>query len=77
MGLLVCDRKGCENIMCDNISHERNEYLCWECKQELKEDGFCCIDNFMLSNKQQPTSYQQEWEEYVDRVFVSRFEEDW
>ena len=41
MGVLACDRNGCENIMCDNVSHERNEYLCNECKQELKEKGVC------------------------------------
>lgn len=76
MGVLACDRKGCENIMCDNVSHERNEYLCGECKQELKVGGFTDIDDFM--GKEKP-SYGDNfaWEEYVDKVFVSRYEEDW
>mgnify|MGYP003663382836 FL=1 len=74
MGVLACDRNGCENIMCDNVSDERKEYLCDECKQELKEEGVCCIDNFMQSNKQQPTSYHQEWEDYIDELFTNRWE---
>lgn len=76
MGVLACDRKGCENIMCDSISHERNEYLCWECKSELKNVGFTNIDTFMESDK---PSYEDNsaWEEYVDKVFVSRYEGDW
>ena len=75
MGVLACDRKGCENIMCDNVSHERNEYLCEECKQELKNGGFTDIDTFMGSER---PSYENNsaWEEYVDKVFVSKYE-DW
>lgn len=75
MGVLACDRNGCENIMCDNVSYERNEYLCDECKQELKEEGFCCIDNFMQSSKQPSESYHLEWEDYIDELFTSRWEE--
>ncbi len=76
MGVLACDRNGCENIMCDNVSDERNEYLCGECKQELKEEGVCCIDNFMRSSKQSHTSYhQEEWEDYIDKLFTSRWDE--
>jgi hypothetical protein len=40
MGVLECDRHGCENIMCDYYSDEFG-YLCWECKQELEE--YCRI----------------------------------
>lgn len=75
MGVLACDRNGCENIMCDNVSYERNEYLCHECKSELKSIGFTNINAFMESEK---LSYENSsaWEEYVDKVFVSRYEEE-
>jgi len=75
MGVLNCDRKGCENIMCDNVSYKRNEYLCWECKQELINKGFCDIDEFMESEKS-PCSDNEAWEDYVNHVFKSKYEED-
>lgn len=75
MGVLACDRKGCENVMCDNISHGRNEYLCWECKSELKDKPYCDINTFMETDKVSG-EINSSWEEYVDKVFVSRYEED-
>jgi hypothetical protein len=75
MGVLACDRKGCDNIMCDNISYERNEYLCEECKQELIAIGFCDIDEFMGSEKEYSDD-DESWEDYVNDLFKSRYEED-
>ncbi|UUW39891.1 hypothetical protein VP14_204 [Vibrio phage VPMCC14] len=75
MGVLACDREGCENIMCDYISHERGEYLCWECKRELIEKGFCDIDEFMGREKK-PRNNQEAWEDYVNSVFKSMYEEE-
>lgn len=74
MGVLACDRNGCDNIMCDFTSYERGEYLCWECKQELIAKGFCDIDEFMGNNKR-PDNSSEAWEEYVNKVFKSRYEE--
>jgi len=34
MGVIPCDRVGCENIMCSRLS-DRYGYLCWECFDEL------------------------------------------
>ncbi len=34
MGVLSCDRPGCDNIMCDRYSGKHG-YLCWECFNEL------------------------------------------
>ena len=74
MGVLACNRVDCENIMCDYYSHEHG-YLCWECLQELKEKGACDIEVFMGTVKE--VTYPEEgWEEYVDTIFKSRFEED-
>ncbi len=51
MGVLACDRSGCENVMCDRYSHEHG-YICNECYDELitaiyKMD----IDTFMRTDK--------------------------
>lgn len=51
MGVLACDRQGCENIMCDYYSHEHG-YICWECLAELKTKPFVNIGDFMSSNKE-------------------------
>jgi hypothetical protein len=34
MGVLACDRRGCENIMCDRCSSIHG-YICNECFDEL------------------------------------------
>lgn len=75
MGVLACDRNGCENVMCDNVSYERKEYLCDECKQELKGNGLCSIDTFMQNSKPYSVS-PYEWEDYIDTLFTSRWEEE-
>jgi len=36
MGVLACDRNGCENIMCD-IYVSGSFYVCRECKNEFQE----------------------------------------
>ena len=38
MSVLACDRKGCENIMCDRCSR-RYGYICNNCFQELVKLG--------------------------------------
>ena len=52
MGVLACDRKGCDNIMCDNYSSEHG-YICWECLRELREravgDGTVDVYKFMAT----------------------------
>lgn len=53
MGVLECDRRGCENIMCDYHNHLHG-YLCWECMQDLQkylDDGNINIARFMDSWK--------------------------
>lgn len=36
MGVLACDRKDCDNIMCDNYVRGVG-YICWECEREFKD----------------------------------------
>jgi len=52
MGVLECERNGCDNIMSDRCSREHG-YLCRECFEELVRLGpEANIDNFMKSYKQ-------------------------
>lgn len=57
MSVLACDRRGCEKVMCDHISHKHNAYLCWECMEELANnpninlDSEEDIENFLRSEK--------------------------
>lgn len=37
MGVMACDRSGCENVMCDRCILGRSAYICWECFAELEE----------------------------------------
>lgn len=51
MSVLQCDRRGCENIMCDRHSNEYG-YICDECFRELCGlIGRWSIYEFMRSDK--------------------------
>lgn len=68
MGVMACDRKGCENILCDHYS-DKYGYLCYSCYNELIETGpWLDIDLFMASDK--PDQYsKQSWELQVKLEF--------
>lgn len=73
MGVLNCDREGCENIMCDFYSDTFGN-LCYDCLQELKSlSGSMTISQFMNSPA---NTYKRsyEWENYVESEFKSRYE---
>ena len=42
MGVMNCDRRGCDSAMCDKLSHKFG-YICNECMKELIE--FCLKAN--------------------------------
>ena len=51
MSVLACQRRGCENIMCDRYSYEYG-YICDDCFTELVSLGVeTNIDFFMESTK--------------------------
>lgn len=53
MGVLACDRRGCDNIMCDYY-HNSYGYLCSDCISELQEyldTGALDVGRFMYSHK--------------------------
>lgn len=70
MGVLACDRHGCENIMCDYCSDEYG-YLCGECLQELKDSEGCNIKVF-LGTPKEDYPYNPYWETYVENIFNKR-----
>ena len=57
MGVMPCDRNGCENILCRKYSIEYG-YVCDECLEEMKDlqqNSFnFSIVKFMKSIKKQP-----------------------
>lgn len=57
MGVMSCDRKGCDSIMCDHYSSEYG-YICYECISEYNNDSTTLtISAFMESVKQSETSF--------------------
>ena len=38
MGVLACDREGCDNIMCNRVSYNYG-YICHKCFEELVLSG--------------------------------------
>jgi hypothetical protein len=75
MGVLACDRQGCENVMCDYYSHTYG-YLCYDCMQELKAiSGSMTIRQFMACPAHHNT-HSYEWDNYVESEFKSRYEEE-
>ncbi len=37
MGVMACDRAGCEHIMCNRLILDGEMYICGECHEELVE----------------------------------------
>ena len=74
MGVLECDRRGCENIMCDRFSHEYG-YLCYECFNELvgKKIPVDQIQLFMDTPKVNDGD-NLHTEEFYNEIFKSRFD---
>lgn len=58
MGVMECDRKGCENIMCDRYSSTYG-YLCHDCFEEM-EQRRVDIATFMATPKKAAIAYNYE-----------------
>ncbi len=51
MSVLACDRRGCDNIMCDRLSHDYG-YICDSCFEDLVLCGAeTNVSKFMDSHK--------------------------
>lgn len=71
MGVLACDRRGCDNIMSDNYSHEYG-YLCNSCLSDLVEAGPVNIEEWMgiPAGEREGSDY---WESFVRDKFETRY----
>lgn len=75
MGVVACSRVGCDNIMCDFVSHEHG-YLCYWCRKELIERGPCDIQDFLGAPNPSYENIKLYWESIVKREFKSRYEDE-
>ncbi len=48
--IMECDRKGCQNILCDRLS-DRYGYICDECFDEMVATRLTDVAIFMRSKK--------------------------
>ena len=68
MGVLACDRRGCENVMCDRHSHTYG-YICNECFEELVDEGIAMdIERFMNTEKDEDYPVRSS-EDFYEEVF--------
>ena len=66
MGVLPCNRNGCDNIMCDRHSYKFG-YICNSCFEELVNKRIP-IDQFMNSKKED-IDLNPYTEEYYNNIF--------
>jgi hypothetical protein len=72
MGVLACDRNGCENIMCDRYSHEFG-YICEECFKRLCSLGVSVgIREFMGAGCDYWGRDEAATRAYFESIFISR-----
>lgn len=68
MGVMQCDRKECENIMCDRYS-DKHGYICNECFEELcTRDRIISAEVFMKTRRPEVLPKINVTEHY-DKVF--------
>ena len=70
MGVLPCDRVGCDGIMCDFLSYKFG-YLCRDCLEELIAGGMSDIRSFM-GTRSRGFEATCEWENLVREEFKDR-----
>lgn len=68
MGVLQCDRLGCDNVMCDRLS-QRYGYICWECFDELVTSGVFDVESFMGQRRDRTERPDQE---FYEKIFPDR-----
>ena len=68
MGVLECDRIGCENIMCDRYSHEYG-YICNDCFDEMVLSNKLPL-HFIATTKSLRIGLT---EDYYSDIFVKRY----
>jgi hypothetical protein len=76
MGVLNCDRVGCDSIMCDRISHTFG-YLCYKCFEELVGLGVTTDIGFFMANASRPKIPTVDANDFFNEIFPDRREEQW
>lgn len=72
MGVLACNRNGCNNIMCNRCSNNYG-YLCDECFDELVDLGpHTDIDSFMGREPERNRTTEETAYEKFNRMFAHR-----
>lgn len=73
MGVLACDRRGCENIMCDRSSAVYGR-ICEECFEEFVQSNASCGDIrfFMESRKTKLETHIEARRAFLNDVFSPR-----
>ncbi len=69
MGVMMCDREGCENVMCDRYSLNFG-YICQECFDELVNSG---IETRMAEFMRIPKDAAEGWNAYAQERFDKEF----
>jgi hypothetical protein len=63
--IMQCDRKGCENILCERLSDDLG-YICNECFEELVA-GTQQPKDFMKQEK--PKNYESPDRDWCEKIF--------
>jgi len=66
MGVMQCDRLGCQNICCRRYSIHYG-YICNDCFEELVDSGTGSIGNFM--RRPRPREEEKMPREFYERFF--------
>ena len=72
MGLMYCNRHGCNNILC-NLYSDIYGYICGECFAEMKESGLS-VAEFMDTNRYPNKRRDYDYDKVFERL---RHEEGW
>jgi len=71
MSVMECNRKGCDEIMCDEYS-ELTGYLCYSCLQDLRNfepKSENDVKKFMKTEKVNYSYYDEDYKFSIDRLF--------
>ena len=69
MGVMICNRGDCENVMC-GIYSQKYGYICDECYEELLKVNYTMsISEFMKTNKNSDTLIDWDWKNKIEQEF--------
>jgi len=75
MGVLACDVKGCDNVMCDRFSWQLQKYICYPCFDRLKARGSLNAEQINAFFEEEPPLVPQtevDVDKYYDKLFPDK-----